>query len=71
MLISALIVATNLLQPIAEMAPVGRCIPGPHEQLRVRRQPFMPMTSAKPRNPLEDAYPHCAESANDPSEQPS
>jgi hypothetical protein len=40
-LISALIVATNLFQSI-EMAPVGRCIPGPHGQLRVRKHPFMP-----------------------------
>jgi hypothetical protein len=70
MIISALIVTTQLLFPVAERAPVGNCIPGAHEPLRVRRQPFMPMTSSKPRNPLEDAYPHCREAAEKSHEEP-
>jgi hypothetical protein len=70
MIISALIVTTQLMFPVAERAPVGKCIPGAHEPLRVRRQPFMPMTSSKPRNPLEDSHPHCQEAAGHSREEP-
>jgi hypothetical protein len=70
MIVSALVVATQLLFPIAERASAGNCISGPHEPLRVRRQPFMPMTSSKPRNPLEDSHPHCREAAGHSREEP-
>lgn len=46
----------------------GTCIEGPHEPLRVRRLPGTVVFSARPRNPLEDAYVHCRSENEEGSE---
>lgn len=53
------ILAAHFLLPMSAEQPVERCLSGPHEPGRIRRLPITPMTSAKPRNPHEDAYPPC------------
>ena len=45
----------------------GTCIEGPHELLRVRRLPGTAVFSAKPQNPMQDAYVHCEEPDRDGS----
>lgn len=53
------LIAFHLMQPAGELFPRLDCIPRQHEPARVWRLPGVSATTARPQNPLEDAWPHC------------
>lgn len=56
---SIVFITSQLMQPAGELYPRYDCIPGRHEPLRVMRLPGVSATTARPQNPLNDAWPHC------------
>lgn len=57
--VMALVLSSTLATTAAPAADQRRCMVHDHQPLQVRRMPFAPASTSKPRNPLEDEAIHC------------
>ncbi len=59
MVVTALLISTSISLAADPGASRTRCITHDHQSLQIRRMPFAPETTSRPRNPFMDEAIHC------------